>query len=71
MHARSRRSLLIALWTVAVVLGVFVLLAAQSGRGATARRACTHGLSSVGPVTVANGRAVRGSTTPHTQACLP
>jgi hypothetical protein len=32
--------------------------------------ACTHGVSSVGPVTITNGH-LSGDTTPSTQACLP
>ena len=31
---------------------------------------CTHGVSSVGPVTLTNGH-LSGDTTPYTQACLP
>lgn len=31
---------------------------------------CTHGVSSVGPVTLTHGR-LGGDTTPHTEACLP
>jgi hypothetical protein len=31
---------------------------------------CTHGVSSVGPVTLTHGQ-FRGDTTPHTEACLP
>jgi hypothetical protein len=30
---------------------------------------CTHGVSSVGPVTIVHGR-VSGDTTPYTEACL-
>lgn len=31
---------------------------------------CTHGVSSVGPVTLIQGR-LSGNTVPHTEACLP
>jgi hypothetical protein len=31
---------------------------------------CTHGVSSVGPVTLTHGR-LSGSTAPQTEACLP
>jgi hypothetical protein len=31
---------------------------------------CTHGVSSVGPVTLVQGR-LSGDTVPHTEACLP
>ena len=62
------------LWIVVAVLSV-VLLA--GGIGASAKnppakgRHCTHGVSSIGPVTVENGKIVGGSTVPDTQACLP
>jgi hypothetical protein len=32
--------------------------------------ACTHGVSSVGPVTLTDGH-LSGDTRPHTEACLP
>ena len=32
--------------------------------------ACTHGVSSIGPVTLTHGH-LSGDTTPHTEACLP
>jgi len=32
---------------------------------------CTHGMSSVGPVFLKDGKIVGGDTTPHTEACLP
>jgi hypothetical protein len=50
---------------VAVVFGV----AAAAGRNPTPR--CTHGLSSIGPVEIQNGRLVGGDPEPHTEACLP
>lgn len=50
---------------VAVVFGV----AAAAGRNPTPR--CTHGLSSIGPVEIQNGRLVGGDPVPHTEACLP
>jgi hypothetical protein len=31
---------------------------------------CTHGVSSVGPVTLTHGQ-LRGDTTPRTEPCLP
>lgn len=70
MEAGRHRSLLIALWTIVSALLVFVLagMAAPTSR---AERRCTHGVSSVGPVVVAHGKVVAGSTVPDTQACLP
>ena len=47
---------------------VFGLVAAGSGR---ANQRCTHGVSSIGPVIIENGKVVGGDTTPHTDACLP
>jgi len=32
--------------------------------------ACTHGVSSIGPVTLAHGR-LSGQAKPYTEACLP
>jgi hypothetical protein len=32
---------------------------------------CTHGVSSLGPVEIVNGKIVGGSATPHTEACMP
>jgi hypothetical protein len=37
----------------------------------SAHRACTHGVSSIGPATITAGKMVAGSTVPHTEACLP
>jgi hypothetical protein len=48
-----------------VLLG---LVAARPGR---AHQRCTHGVSSIGPVLIENGKVVGGDTTPHTEACLP
>ena len=31
---------------------------------------CTHGVSSIGPVTLTHGH-LSGDTKPHTEACLP
>jgi hypothetical protein len=56
---------------VATALAVLFLVGAAKGGGRQGHARCTHGVSSIGPVVIASGRAVRGSTTPHTQACLP
>lgn len=34
------------------------------------RPVCTHGVSSIGPVTLTHGH-LGGDMTPHTEACLP
>lgn len=47
------------------------LIAAVVVTTATADRSgCTHGVSSIGPVTLTHGR-LSGDTTPRTEACLP
>jgi hypothetical protein len=51
---------------IAVAVGFGV---AAAGRNPTPR--CTHGLSSIGPVEIQNGRIVGGDQVPHTEACLP
>jgi hypothetical protein len=67
----TRRRAVLGLWTVAGLLLVLVLVGAARGDGKPNRsHGCTHGVSSVGPVEIANGKVVGGSTTPHTEACL-
>jgi hypothetical protein len=55
-----------------VIVGLSVLPAGavESGK-ADSSPACTHGLSSLGPVLFRDGQVVGGSTTPTTEACLP
>jgi hypothetical protein len=61
-----------ALWIVAGLLLVLVVVGAANGNGEPKRtHACTHGVSSIGPVEISDGKVVGGSTTPHTEACLP
>jgi hypothetical protein len=60
---------------IAVLLWL-VVVGAAAGIAITSVRAdekppCTHGVSSIGPVTIVNGTVVAGSTVPQTQACLP
>ena len=67
----TRRRALLGLWVVAGLLLVFVLVGAAKGDDKPKRsQRCTHGVSSIGPVEIANGTVVGGSTTPHTEACL-
>jgi prepilin-type processing-associated H-X9-DG protein len=56
-----------------------LLLVALAGAGiaavsvhaaSTRRHACTHGLSSIGPVAFVDGHVVGGSAVAHTEACL-
>jgi hypothetical protein len=63
--ALSVVALAIVVLSVVLVVG---LVAANSGG---ARQRCTHGVSSVGPVFIKDGKIVGGDTTPDTQACLP
>jgi hypothetical protein len=67
----TRRRAVLGLWVVAGLLLVLVLVGAARGDGKPNRsHRCTHGVSSIGPVEIANGKVVGGSTTPHTEACL-
>ena len=63
-----RETTLVALAIAVSVLIVIGLAAAAAG---SARQRCTHGVSSIGPVFLENGRVVGGDTTPRTEACLP
>jgi pyrimidine deaminase RibD-like protein len=63
--------LVAAIAAVAVSVAVAGLyLTAAVARGQAGAR-CTHGVSSVGPVFLRDGKIVGGDTTPHTEACLP
>jgi hypothetical protein len=55
---------------VAALAPVFVFTVAAAGR-TRARQTCTHGVSSIGPVIMRNGKIIGGDITPHTEACLP
>lgn len=65
-HARATALIALAM-ALSVALGL-VLVAASPGR---AHVRCTHGVSSIGPVYIQNGKVVGGDTTPDTEACLP
>ena len=68
-HANHvRATALVALAIAVSVLLVIGLAAAVRG---DARQGCTHGVSSIGPVLIKDGKVVGGDTTPHTEACLP
>lgn len=59
------------LWIVAAALLVLVVVAALTGIARSAPSPpCTHGVSSIGPMTLVDGQIVGGSTVPHTEACL-
>lgn len=69
---RSRRGrITLGLWLTAVALLVLVLVGVARGDETRKHQPCTHGVSSIGPMVIANGKAVSGSTQPDTQACLP
>ena len=58
---------------VAIVTAALLLVTAgaiETGK-ADPQPACTHGVSSLGPVYFQDGQIVGGSTVPTTEACLP
>ena len=59
--------LVVALLTISLA----ALISSVAGSSAERTRPCTHGASSIGPVFLDHGHVVGGSTTPHTEACLP
>jgi len=63
------RRLVVAFWVLVVATAAGIAVATV--RADDAKPRCTHGASSIGPVTIADGKVVGGSTVPHTQACLP
>jgi hypothetical protein len=64
--------LVAALWVVAVLLLMLVVVGAARSDGKPPQtQRCTHGLSSIGPVTIVDGKIVGGLPTPDTEACLP
>jgi hypothetical protein len=65
---RHRRLAAVAV-LVLVALAAAGIAALSVHAAATRRHACTHGLSSVGPVTIVDGHVV-GSAVAHTEACL-
>jgi hypothetical protein len=56
---------LLRLVLVAALIAIIVVTTATADTPV-----CTHGVSSVGPVTLTHGH-LTGDTTPHTEACLP
>jgi hypothetical protein len=56
---------LLRLVVLAVIIATVVVTTATADPPA-----CTHGVSSVGPVVLRHGQ-ISGSTAPHTEACLP
>lgn len=56
---------LLRLALVSLLIAVVVVTTAAADTPA-----CTHGISSIGPVTLTQGH-LSGDTTPRTEACLP
>ena len=56
---------LLRLALIAVLIAVIVVTTATADTPS-----CTHGVSSVGPITLTRGH-LSGITTPRTEACLP
>jgi hypothetical protein len=59
---------LIRLFRLALLAGVIAVIVVTTATADTP--VCTHGVSSVGPVTLTHGH-VEGYTTPRTETCLP
>jgi hypothetical protein len=53
-----------------VLVAGFIAVVVVTTATADPPAACTHGVSSIGPVTLTDGH-LTGDTTPHTEACLP
>jgi hypothetical protein len=66
-----RRQLALPIALVLVALVAAGVAAVSVHAAAVRHRNCTHGLSSIGPVSFVDGRVVGGSVAPHTEACLP
>lgn len=63
----------LALFLVALVAGAALGAAIATWVNVSGLRhelRCTHGASSIGPMTITGSRPT-GSTTPHTETCLP
>ena len=55
----------------AIVLSGLVVIALAVSDRSQAHQRCTHGVSSIGPVFLKDGKVVGGDTTlPHTEACF-
>ena len=67
-HTKHVRETALVAFAIAISIAVVLLVAARPVR---AHQRCTHGVSSIGPVLIQNGKVVAGDTTPDTQACLP
>lgn len=61
----------VVLVALAVALVAVLITGLASAEPVRAHPPCTHGLSSIGPVYLENGKVVAGDTTPITEACLP
>lgn len=64
MVTRRRVARLLRLVVLGSLIAVVVVATATADSPG-----CTHGVSSVGPVTIVHGH-LSGDTTPHTEACL-
>ena len=60
-----------ALVAFAITVAILVVIGLAAAVPGSARQRCTHGVSSIGPVYIENGKVVGGDTTPQTDACLP
>ena len=70
MVTRNRSNRTVRTAFAAVAAAGIVLGLGPADRGGAAAPRCTHGVSSIGPVYLKDGKVV-GNATPHTEACLP
>jgi prepilin-type processing-associated H-X9-DG protein len=66
----TRRRRLAAAALLLAALAAAGIAAVSVHAASTRRHDCTHGLSSIGPVTFVDGHVVGGSAVAHTEACL-
>lgn len=60
-------------WLAAILAAVLLLAAPSSAEriNGVTTPTCTHGLSSIGPVAIRDGKIVGGDSAPRTETCLP
>jgi hypothetical protein len=55
---------------LAAIIGALLALGAGGSAAGPRARPCVGGASSIGPVTIVDGRIVGGDATPHTSGCV-
>jgi hypothetical protein len=56
---------------LAALVGAFLAIGAGGSAAGPRARPCVSGASSIGPVTIVQGRIVGGDATPHASGCVP